>query len=143
MRANISIVTLGVTDLARSTTFYEKLGWTNTTASQEDITFLQGASIVLALYDRQSLADDAHVENDPATFTGVTLAINFDDEEAVDAHFAKALEAGAVERKKPQKVFWGGYSGYFADPDGHLWELARNPFADQDENGTLKLEPME
>lgn len=140
MQANISIVTLGVSDLARSTNFYEKLGWSNTTASQNSITFLQGASIVLGRYDRQKLADDAKVANDPATFSGVTLAINLADEDAVDAFFNLALTAGAIERKRPEKVFWGGYSGYFADPDGHLWEVAHNPFFQQDENGTLTLE---
>lgn len=142
MTANISIVTLGVEDLAASTSFYEKLGWQNTTASQDSVTFLQGNAIVLGLYARQALADDAQIENTPAGFRGVVLAINLPSEADVDTLFAKAVDAGANAQKKPEKVFWGGYSGYFADPDGHLWEVAFNPFFEGDTStGQLKLEP--
>lgn len=140
--ANISIVTLGVDDLAASTTFYEKLGWTNTTASQESVTFLQGHGVVLGLYGRAALADDAQVENTPAGFRGTSLAQNLRDEASVDAFFAHAIASGASVVKEPEKVFWGGYSGYFADLDGHLWEIAYNPFFQGDaETGQLKLEP--
>ncbi len=140
--ANISIVTLGVEDLAASTAFYENLGWANTTASQKTVTFLQGHSIVLGLYGRAALADDAGVENTPAGFRGCSLAVNLKDEAAVDAFFSHALASGATPVKQPQKVFWGGYSGYFADPDGHLWEIAFNPFfAGDPETGQLQLEP--
>lgn len=140
MDGNISLVTLGVEDLAASTAFYEALGWSNTTASQESVTFLQGASIVLGLFGREALADDAQIDNEPAGFRGVALAINLASEAAVDAYFERAAAAGAHPQKKPEKVFWGGYSGYFTDPDGHLWEVAYNPFFQRDENGTLQLE---
>ncbi len=141
--ANISIVTLGVDDLAKSTAFYVALGWANTTASQDSVSFLQGHNIVLGLYGRAALADDAQVENKPAGFRGVALALNVASEAMVDRFFDHALASGAVLIKTPQKVFWGGYSGYFADPDGHLWEIAHNPFFNGDaETGTLKLEPL-
>ncbi len=144
MNPNISIVTLGVEDLAASTTFYEKLGWANTKASQPSVTFLQGHSIVLGLYGRAALAEDADVENVPAGFRGVALAVNMEDESAVDAFFAHAVDCGATATKQPQKVFWGGYSGYFSDPDGHLWEVAYNPFFEGDpKSGQLKLELKE
>lgn len=144
MTANISIVTLGVTDLARSTAFYEALGWRNTTASQDSVTFLQGASIVLGLYGRAALAEDAQIAETPAGFRGVTLAINLESEAAVDAYFERAIAAGAHAQKTPQKVFWGGYSGYFADPDGHLWEVAHNPFFQGDvSTGQLRLDPKQ
>ncbi|MEM9732429.1 MAG: VOC family protein [Pseudomonadota bacterium] len=139
-KANISIVTLGVDDLARSTKFYTDLGWINTTASQESVTFLQGHAIVLGLYGRAALAEDAKVENTPAGFRGVTLALNLPTEEITDRYFEMALGVGAKEIKRPEKVFWGGYSGYFADPDGHLWEVAYNPFFTGGDHGQLELE---
>lgn len=139
-KANITIVTLGVEDLAASTVFYERLGWRNTTASQDSVTFLDGHSIVLGLYSREALAEDAQVDNTPAGFRGVTLAFNLPDQKAVDTFFAHALASGAAEVKRPEEVFWGGYSGYFADPDGHLWEIAHNPFAPLDEGSRMQLE---
>jgi len=138
---NISIVTLGVEDLVRSTAFYVALGWNDTAASQPSVTFLQGHSIVLGLYGRAALAEDVGVENDPAGFRGTSLALNLADEAAVDAFFAHAVSCGAEPVKPPQKVFWGGYSGYFTDPDGHYWELAYNPFFVGDaKTGQLKLD---
>ena len=143
MGANISIVTLGVKDLRAATVFYEKLGWNNTKASQDTVTFLQGESVVLGLYDRAALAEDAGVDDTPSGFRGTSLAINLPSEADVDSFFRKAIEAGASSVKKPQKVFWGGYSGYFADMDGHLWEVAFNPFFEGDsETGQLKLERL-
>ena len=141
MTANISIVTLGVEDLAASTAFYESIGWSNTTASQDSVTFLQGHSVVLGLYGRAALAEDAEVDPAGSGFRGVSLAINLESEAAVDAFFDKAVSCGAAATKKPQKVFWGGYSGYFSDPDGHLWEVAFNPFFQGDvSTGQLSLE---
>ena len=141
MTANISIVTLGVEDLAASTAFYESIGWRNTTASQDSVTFLQGHSVVLGLYGRSALAEDAEVDPAGSGFRGVSLAINLESEAAVDAFFDKAVSCGAAATKKPQKVFWGGYSGYFSDPDGHLWEVAFNPFFQGDvSTGQLSLE---
>ena len=138
--ANVSIITLGVENLTESTRFYEKLGWINTVASQNSVTFLQGDSVVLGLYGRQALAEDAAVDNTPAGFRGVTLARNFASETDVDAYFELAISAGAEAIKKPEQVFWGGYSGYFADLDGHLWEIAHNPFFQQTPSGQLSLE---
>ncbi|MCJ8307928.1 MAG: VOC family protein [Rhizobiaceae bacterium] len=141
MTANISIVTLGVEDLVASTAFYEKIGWSNTTASQDSVTFLQGHSVVLGLYGRAALAEDAEVDPAGSGFRGVSLAINLESEAAVDQFFDKAVSCGAAATKKPQKVFWGGYSGYFSDPDGHLWEVAFNPFFQGDvSTGQLALE---
>lgn len=126
--ARISIVTLGVEDVARATSFYEKLGWTRSASSQDTITFIQLKGTVLGLFSRAALAEDAGVEDTAKGFSGITLAHNVNSEKGVDAVFKFALTCGATEVKKPEKVFWGGYSGYFADPDGHLWEVAYNPF---------------
>ncbi len=140
--ANISIVTLGVEDLAVSTAFYEKLGWTNTAASQDSVTFFQGHSVVLGLYGRAALAEDVGVENTPSGFRGASLALNLPSEEDVDTFFAHVIASGGMAVKIPVKVFWGGYSGYFADPDGHYWEIAYNPFFVGDsDTGQLKLDP--
>ncbi|GIL01196.1 MAG: hypothetical protein BroJett030_10950 [Alphaproteobacteria bacterium] len=137
--AGISLVTLGVADIAAATRFYEALGWRNTAASQAEVSFLQGHNIVLGLFGRSALAEDAHVEDRPTGFAGVALAVNLHSEAEVDALYDRALAAGATATKRPRKVFWGGYSGYFADPDGHLWELAHNPFFAMDEHGRLDL----
>lgn len=133
----ISITTLGVKDLAVSTTFYEKLGWTKSAASMDTITFIQLKGVVLGLFPINELAKDAGVKNDKATFSGTTMAHNLASEQEVDDAMDFAISCGATKVKAPEKVFWGGYSGYFADPDGYLWELAFNPFATFDENGHL------
>jgi catechol 2,3-dioxygenase-like lactoylglutathione lyase family enzyme len=136
----ISLVTLGVDDVARATEFYEKLGWKKSPASQDSVTFIQLKGTVLGLFSREALAHDAQVENTPKGFSGVTLAHNVASERGVDAVFKFALSCGATEIKKPEKVFWGGYSGYFADPDGHLWEIAYNPFFPLNAEGHVVLE---
>lgn len=136
----ISLITLGVEDVARSTAFYEKLGWTKAEASQDAITFIQLKGTTLALFARQSLAEDAHVENSVPGFSGIALAHNVTSERGVDAVYKFALSCGATPVKEPEKVFWGGYSGYFADPDGHLWEVAYNPFVKMDAEGHLILD---
>ena len=136
----ISLVTLGVEDVARATEFYERLGWKKSAASQDSVTFIQLKGTVLGLFSRQALAHDAGVENTPRGFSGITLAHNVTSERGVDAVFKFALSCGATEIKKPEKVFWGGYSGYFADPDGHLWEIAYNPFFPLNVEGHVVLE---
>lgn len=140
MPARINLVTLGVADVARSTVFYTALGWTPSAGSQPEITFLQLGATVLALFGHDDLADDAQVPRaqQPA-FRGVSLAINLENEAAVDAAMATARAAGATVLKEPEKVFWGGYSGYFTDPDGHLWELAHNPHWTLGADGTVTL----
>lgn len=136
----ISLITLGVEDVARATAFYERLGWKKSSASQESVTFIQLKGTVLGLFSRQSLAEDAHVENTPGGFSGITLAHNVTSERGVDAVYKFALSCGATPVKAPEKVFWGGYSGYFADPDGHLWEIAHNPFFPLDKEGHVVLD---
>ena len=128
----LSLVTLGVTDVARSTAFYESLGWQRSTASQEAITFFSMEGSVLGLFCRDALAEDAGVDPVGSGFRGVTLALNCADRDEVDAVYAAWLDAGATPVKPPEAVFWGGYSGYVADPDGHLWELAHNPYSPND-----------
>ncbi len=135
----ISIVTLGVVDLAAATAFYERLGWAKSPASQDSVTFIKLKGTVLGLYSRKGLAEDAGVEDSSPGFSGTALAHNLESEAEVDAAFDFAVSCGAKPVKQPEKVFWGGYSGYFADPDGHLWELAYNPFAPLDEEGHMTL----
>jgi uncharacterized protein len=136
----ISLITLGVEDVARATAFYERLGWKKSSASQDAVTFIKLKGTVLGLFSRASLAEDAHVENTPKGFSGVTLAHNVTSERGVDAVYKFALSCGATAVKAPEKVFWGGYSGYFADPDGHLWEVAYNPFFPLDKEGHVVLD---
>lgn len=137
----ISIATLGVQDLAASTAFYERLGWAKSAASTESISFFQLKGIVLGLFPLGELAKDAGVESnvnlEKGYFSGTTMAHNLASEAEVDGAMAFAVSCGARLIKKPEKVFWGGYSGYFADLDGHLWELAYNPFANFDDQGHL------
>ena len=139
MDNRVTIVTLGVADMGRARAFYEALGWKASAASQEAITFFQGNGTVLALFSRAALAHDAGVADAPTGFSAMTLACNMRSEAEVDAFFAKAVAAGAKALKPPQKVFWGGYSSYVADPDGHLWEIAFNPFFPLDAEGRVQL----
>lgn len=137
---SISLVTLGVADLARARAFYAALGWEAHEAS-EGVVFIQLAGQVLALFGIDALADDMHAPRGSLGHGAVTLARNFVSEAEVDAAFSLALDAGARVLKRPERVFWGGYSGYFADPDGHVWELAMNPFWPLGPDGTLTLPP--
>jgi len=140
MAPRINLVTLGVTDMARSRAFYEKLGFVASPASNADVTFFDANGIVFGLFGHDALAEDAHVTAGAVpAFRGVSLAWNAESEARVDAIMDHALACGAKLSKPAQKVFWGGYSGYFADPDGHLWEVAYNPFFPLDENGRIKL----
>jgi hypothetical protein len=127
MDPRISIVTLGVEDLERSTTFYRDGLGLPERAFDGDITFFTTAGTWLALYPREALAEDATVPTAGSGFSGVTLAHNVASKAAVDAVLAEGETAGAEIVKPAQDVFWGGYSGYFADPDGFLWEVAWNP----------------
>ncbi len=135
----VSIITLGVSDLAASRRFYEALGFTAAPASQESVTFFQLSGVVLALYGREALAEDARVSAEGSGFRAVTLAQNLPSPAAVDAAIAHAVACGATLVKAAEPVFWGGYSGYFADPDGHLWEVAHNPFFPLAEDGRVSL----
>lgn len=138
--ARIHIVTLGVADLPRSRAFYEALGWPVSESSNDDIVWFQLGGALLGLFGSDALAEDATVTNEPAAgFRATTLAINLGSREEVDSAYRAALDAGAREVKRPVDAVWGGYSGYFADPDGHLWEIAHNPFAGFNEDGSLQL----
>lgn len=134
----ITLVTLGVADLGRARAFYAALGW-EAAQVNEGVVFIQLAGQVLALFGIDALADDMKAEPGTPGRGAVTLARNFASREAVDAAFELAISAGATALKRPEPVFWGGYSGYFADPDGHVWELAMNPFWPLAEDGTLTL----
>jgi uncharacterized protein len=126
--ARISIVTLGVDDVWRSKAFYEALGWEVAGTVGDEICWFRTADSYLGLFDRESLARDAGLRSEPtAEFGGITLAINVESEAAVDAAFDAAAGAGARILKPAEATDWGGYSGYFADPDGHPWEVAYNP----------------
>ncbi len=134
----ITLVTLGVADLERSRSFYAALGW-EAHQAQEGVVFIQLAGQVLALFGIDDLAEDMHRPRAELGTGAATLARNFATEAEVDAGFELALAAGATPLKRPEKVFWGGYSGYFADPDGHVWEVALNPFWPLSPDGTLTL----
>jgi uncharacterized protein len=139
LEPRVTIITLGVADVANARAFYEHLGFKASNASQDSICFMQLGGLVLSLYSRASLAEDAHVANTPPGFSGVTLAHNCRSEADVDAVLAHAVSCGGTLKKPAQKVFWGGYSGYFSDPDGHLWEVAHNPFLPLDAEGRGQL----
>ncbi|TPE49706.1 VOC family protein [Amaricoccus solimangrovi] len=135
---SISLITLGVADLERARLFYAALGW-EAVAAPEGVVFIQLAGQVLALFGLDDLAKDMGVAPETLGRGASNLARNFATEAEVDAAFARALDAGAAPIKRPEKVFWGGYSGYFADPDGHVWEVAMNPFWSLGPEGTLTL----
>lgn len=124
----ISLITLGVEDLGRSVAFYrDGLGWPVSGASTEDVAFFRTGGVVLSLYPRLKLAEDARVKPDGVGFRGITLAHNVREREDVDRTLETAVAAGARLIKPAEDAFWGGRSGYFADPDGHLWKVAWNP----------------
>ncbi len=140
MNQHLHIVTLGVSDLKRSHEFYSQtLGW-KPSKPQEGISFFQAGGVVLALFPREELAKDALVPSKGNGFAGFTLAYNAQSEAEVDELIRDLKAKGVKILKEPQKVSWGGYSSYFADPDGNCWEVAYNPFFPFDENDNLKLE---
>jgi catechol 2,3-dioxygenase-like lactoylglutathione lyase family enzyme len=139
MEQRLSIVTLGVKDLARSRHFYEALGWAASPKSDGDIVFFQAGGMAIALYPWTLLAKDATVKPDGSGFQGITLAHNVRDKNDVANILKEAEKAGAKILKPAQDVFWGGHSGYFSDPDGHLWEVAWNPHSKLDANGQFIL----
>jgi catechol 2,3-dioxygenase-like lactoylglutathione lyase family enzyme len=136
MEQRITLITLGVKNLQRSKDFYQNiLGWQPLESSNESIVFFQLNGIQLALFPQESLADDAGVAADGKGFRGFSLAYNVRSEKEVDDLVAALEEKGVKVLKQPEKVFWGGYSSYIADPDGNLWEIAYNPFMPMDEKG--------
>jgi uncharacterized protein len=138
MEQRVSLVTLGVRDLARARAFYEGLGWTTRAAPGADVAFFQAGGIVVALWDRASLAEDSCVE-DAGGWGGITLAHNVRSPAEVDAVIDEARAAGATIPRAGAETFWGGYSGLFVDPDGHPWEVAHNPRWEIDAEGRVTL----
>jgi catechol 2,3-dioxygenase-like lactoylglutathione lyase family enzyme len=140
MNQHLHIITLGVNDLETSKTFYaETLGW-KIARPQEGVAFFQAGGVVLALFPREELAKDAQISVEGYGFAQFSLAYNAQSEAEVDEIIRDLKAKGVKILKEPQKVFWGGYSSYFADPDDYLWEVAYNPFFPFDEMGNLKLE---
>ena len=129
MEQRLTLITLGVADLRRSLDFYEKgLGWVRSEKSSGDMIAFEMPGIMLALYPIEELAEDVTVPYEPSRFSGMTIAHNVRSEKEVDELMAKVMAVGGSLLKQLQKVFWGGYSGYFADPDGYVFEVAYNPF---------------
>ena len=135
----VSLITLGVSDLRRSREFYGNLGWTEAPRGGETIVFYQLKGLVLGLFGRDALAEDQGRSAVELGTGAMTLALNMPNTKGVDHAFESALKAGAKVIKKPEEVFWGGYSGYYGDPDGHVWEVAYNPYWPLEEDGSLTL----
>ena len=138
MDQRISLVTLGVADVRRSRTFYEQLGWSG--HEMEETVFFQAGGQAVVLWGRDKLADDAGIDDDgTSTFSGIALAHNVRSREEVDDIVTAAERAGAEVTKQPAETFYGGYAGYFRDPDGHAWEVAHNPGFTLGADGSLTL----
>jgi uncharacterized protein len=138
MQQRLTLITLGVSDVKRSRDFYTTaFGWTPLPSSNDDIIFFQLNGLQLALFSEHALAEDADIKADGQGFRKFSLAYNVRSEKEVDDLFAEVVKKGAKSLKKPQKVFWGGYSSYVSDPDGILWEIAYNPFMELDERGNV------
>ena len=138
MDQRLSLITLGVEDLARARAFYEGLGWHTNAGPDDDVVFFQALSMVVALWSRERLAEDSGVE-DGGGWGGVTLAYNARSPAEVDTVIEEARSAGASIPREPGETFWGGYSGMFVDPDGHPWEVAHNPRWTIRDDGSVEL----
>jgi uncharacterized protein len=134
----LSLITLGVADLARARAFYEGLGWQTRAEPDDDVVFFQAGCMIVALWGRDELAEDTVVE-DSGGWGGITLAYNARSPEEVDEVVAQAEAAGAKIGRPPAETFWGGYSGVFMDPDGHPWEVAHNPRWTIEPDGSVRL----
>lgn len=149
--AHFSIVTLGVADVPASAAFYRRLGWEQRGDEAAGITWFRTAGTWIGLFGADDLAEDVGLETgdgagrgapgggESRSFRGVTLALNFASDAEVDDAMSEALAAGAVQVKTPTRAEWGGYSGYFADPDGHLWEVAFAPDMPARADGTIEI----
>ena len=138
MDQRVSLITLGVRDLARARAFYEALGWKTGAAPDDDVVFFQAGGMIVALWGRDRLAEDTGVE-DPGGWGGITLAYNVRSPAEVDATLAEADAAGGSVARPGAATEWGGYSGVFLDPDGHPWEVAHNPTWTINDDGTVSL----
>lgn len=133
----MSLVTLGVDDLPRAAKFYEEMGLQRRLKNAEGVAFFDAGGIVLSIYSREALAKDARIENSKPGFSGVALAYNVPSEAEVELVLEAAEKAGGRILKKADRIFWGGYLGYFADPEGHIWEVAHNPGFSFDDRGNV------
>ncbi len=138
MDQRLSLITLGVADLRRSRAFYEALGWRTNAGPDDDVVFFQAGGMIVALWDRASLAEDSGVD-DSGGWGGITLAYNTRSPAEVDAVIEEARAAGGGIVREPGETFWGGYSGAFTDLDGHPWEVAHNPRWTLHEDGSVSL----
>jgi catechol 2,3-dioxygenase-like lactoylglutathione lyase family enzyme len=139
MEQRLSLVTLAVADLARARAFYERLGWRRSLEATTDVAFYQLGHIALSLWGREDLAKDMGVSAAGSGFGGIALAYNTRSREEVETVLAEAVAAGGRLLKPAQEAFWGGYTGYFADPDGHPWEVAWNPNFPLAADGSITL----
>ena len=138
MDQRLSLITLGIADLARSRAFYEGLGWHTNAGPDDDVVFFQAGGMVVALWSREKLAEDSAVE-DSGGWGGVTFAYNTRTRDEVDEVVEQARAAGARIPREPGETFWGGYSGIFVDPEGHPWEVAHNPRWTIRDDGSTEL----
>ena len=141
MAARVSLVTLGVADVAASTAFYESVGFVRSEGSTPEVSFFRAGPVVLAVWGRDDLAADAALDDLGGAPRGSALAMNLSSEAEVDEHWQAWVDAGATPLKPPERVFWGGYSSYVSDRDGHVWELAYNPGWPLRDDGSVDL-PM-
>jgi catechol 2,3-dioxygenase-like lactoylglutathione lyase family enzyme len=139
MEQRVSLITLGVADVARARVFYERLGWQTAVEPAADVSFFQAGGIVVALWGRAALAADSVVLDDGGGWGGITLAHNVRSREDVDAVLGEARAAGATIARPGAETFWGGYSGVFVDLDGHRWEIAHNPYWTLRDDGSVVL----
>ncbi|MBS1559423.1 MAG: VOC family protein [Bacteroidetes bacterium] len=139
MRQKLNLITLGVTDFAKALAFYEALGWKKSDKSMDGLALFPLGGIVLALHPRHELADDTTLTYQPTKFSGLTISYNAKSEKEVNEVLQKVAKLGATIVKPAQKVYWGGYSGYFKDLDGYVFEVAYNPFWELDEKDNLVL----
>jgi catechol 2,3-dioxygenase-like lactoylglutathione lyase family enzyme len=141
MQQRVSVITLGVGDLPRARRFYaDGLGWKPAKGSDENVVFFNLNGLVLSLFPRPALAEDAHIPAEGSGFGGIALAHNVGSKAEVDAALAHAERAGAKILRRGSDAFWGGYTGYFADPDGFVWEVAWNPFWTLTPDGQMRIE---
>jgi catechol 2,3-dioxygenase-like lactoylglutathione lyase family enzyme len=139
MEQRVSLITLGVADVAQARAFYERLGWAPAVEPAADVTFFQAGGLVVALWGRAELAADSVVREDTGGWGGITLAHNVRSRDEVDAVLGEAGAAGGSIARPGAETFWGGYSGVFVDPDGHRWEVAHNPYWTLREDGSVVL----
>jgi predicted lactoylglutathione lyase len=137
MEPRVSLVTLGVADLARAKAFYAALGWEG--QEVQETVFVQAGPLAVVLWSRAKLVEDSGIEDDGGSFGGMALAQNVRSRDEVDAIVAAAGAAGATVTRPPSETFYGGYAGVFRDPDGHVWEIAHNPGFTLADDGALVL----